>query len=66
MTTRITKGLRLVNNNFLCVQVQQRNQDDDSLAWAIAEKLGDTPGVSYSEIANKALECGRTELAIKV
>ena len=40
--------------------------EDDSIAWAIAEKLGDTPGVSYSEIANKALECGRTELAIKV
>ncbi len=40
--------------------------DDESVARAIAQKLGDTPGVSYSEIANKALECGRTELAIRV
>ena len=40
--------------------------DDESIARAIAQKLGDTPGVSYSEVANRAIECGRTELAIRV
>ena len=47
-------------------QVQQTNKDDDDIAQAIAKKLGDTPGISYTEIASKALDCGRTELAIKV
>jgi hypothetical protein len=46
--------------------VQQTNKDDDDIAQAIAKKLGDTPGISYTEIASKALECGRTQLAIKV
>ena len=36
------------------------------IARAIADKLGDTPGVSYSDIASKALECGRTDLTIRV
>ena len=36
------------------------------IARAIADKLGDTPGVSYSDIASKALDCGRTDLAIRV
>ena len=36
------------------------------MARTIAQKLGDTPGVSYSEIANRAIEWGRTELAIRL
>ncbi len=48
------------------LQVQQTSVDDESIARAIAQKLGDTPGVSYSEVANRAIECGRTELAIRV
>ena len=40
--------------------------DDDQLAKNIAEKLGDTPGISYTEIATKAFERGKTALAIKV
>ena len=46
--------------------MQQTNVDDESIARAIAQKLGDTPGVSYSEVANRAIECGRTDLAIRV
>ena len=42
------------------------NVDDEQVARAIADKLGDTPGVSYSEIANRAIECGKKELAIRV
>ena len=44
----------------------QTDIDDDQLAKAIAAKLGDTPGISYTEIASKALDGGRTALAIKV
>lgn len=39
---------------------------DEDVARAINQKLGDTPGVSYSDIAARAYGCGRTELAIKV
>ena len=50
----------------LIQQVQQKTVDDETVARDIQQKLGDTPGVSYSDIASQALECGRTELAIRV
>ena len=40
--------------------------DDEEIARAIASKLKDAAGISYTEIASKALECGRTELATRV
>ena len=46
--------------------MQQKHENDESLAYAISQKLGDTPGVSYSEIASKAVDCGREELAIRL
>lgn len=48
------------------VQVQQKELSDDAIARAVCVKVGESPGVSYSHIAAKAYECGRTELAIKV
>lgn len=50
----------------LHLQVQQKDVSDEDVARAINQKLGDTPGVSYSDIAARAYGCGRTELAIKV
>ncbi|KAM6362202.1 vacuolar protein sorting-associated protein 16 homolog isoform 5-T5 [Alca torda] len=47
-------------------QVQQKDKSDEEVAHAINQKLGDTPGISYSEIAARAYDCGRTELAIKL
>lgn len=46
--------------------MQQKDKSDEEVAYAINQKLGDTPGISYSEIAARAYDCGRTELAIKV
>lgn len=46
--------------------MQQKEEADEVIARNISLKLGDAAGISYSEIANKAYECGRTELAIKV
>ena len=46
--------------------MKQNNKDEKDIAQAIANKLGDTPGISYTEIASKALECGKKPLAIKV
>ena len=48
------------------LQVQKKDEDDEHVARAIADKMGDTPGVSYSDIASKALEVGRPDLAIRV
>lgn len=48
------------------MQVQQKDLSDEAIARAVCVKVGDLPGVSYSDIAAKAYECGRTELAIKV
>ena len=47
-------------------QVEQKNIPDEEIAMSIKNKLGDTPGIAYSEIAKKASECGRTQLAVKV
>ncbi|KAG7231904.1 hypothetical protein INR49_010109 [Caranx melampygus] len=47
-------------------QVQQKDLSDEAIARAVCVKVGDSPGVSYSDIAAKAYECGRTELAIKL
>ncbi|NWQ72232.1 VPS16 protein, partial [Neopipo cinnamomea] len=47
-------------------QVQQKDKSDEEVAQAINQKLGDTPGISYSEIATRAYDCGRAELAIKL
>lgn len=52
----------------LCVfmQVQQKEESDEVIAKSVSVKLADAAGISYSEIATKAYESGRTELAIKV
>ena len=61
------QATRYYKGSFDCnLQVKQKNQDDESIARAIGLQLGDTPGVSYREIADEALECGREELAIRV
>lgn len=51
---------------MILFQVQQTNVDDEEIARAINAKLGESTGISYTEIASKALECGRTFLAIRV
>lgn len=48
------------------LQVKQTQLDREQVARDIAEKLGYAPGISYSEIAMKAADCGRMQLAIKV
>ena len=40
--------------------------NDEQLAQQIAQKLGDTRGISYTEIASRAIDSGRKELAIRV
>ena len=51
---------------YFILQVEQSNVDDELLAKEIATKLGDTPGISYTDIAYKALDQGKKTLAVKV
>lgn len=60
------EGASRILGHWACYKVQQANVDDEEIARAINSKLGETPGISYSEIASKAVDCGRTQLAIKL
>ncbi|XP_064643681.1 vacuolar protein sorting-associated protein 16 homolog [Lineus longissimus] len=60
------EGASRILAHWACYKVQQSDVDDEIVARAIAQKLGETPGVSYSEIANKAIEKGRKDLAIRL
>lgn len=52
--------------HWACYKVKQTQLDKEQIAEEIADKLGYAPGVSYSEIAKKAADCGRKQLAIKL
>uniref|UniRef100_W5MDE9 Vacuolar protein sorting-associated protein 16 homolog n=1 Tax=Lepisosteus oculatus TaxID=7918 RepID=W5MDE9_LEPOC len=60
------QGVSRVLKHWACNKVQQKEEPDDVIARAVNQKLGDAVGISYSEIAARAYECGRTELAIKL
>lgn len=60
------QGVSRVLKHWACCKVQQKEEADEAVARAVSVKLGEAAGISYSEIATKAYECGRTELAIKL
>uniref|UniRef100_A0A3Q1FNI9 Vacuolar protein sorting-associated protein 16 homolog n=1 Tax=Acanthochromis polyacanthus TaxID=80966 RepID=A0A3Q1FNI9_9TELE len=60
------QGVSRVLKHWASCKVQQKDLSDEAIARAVCVKVGDSPGVSYSDIAAKAYECGRTELAIKL
>ncbi|XP_063790185.1 vacuolar protein sorting-associated protein 16 homolog isoform X2 [Pseudophryne corroboree] len=60
------QGVSRTLAHWACYKVQQKEKSDEEVAQAINQKLGDTTGISYAEIASKACDCGRTELAIKL
>ncbi|XP_058476685.1 vacuolar protein sorting-associated protein 16 homolog isoform X2 [Solea solea] len=60
------QGVSRVLKHWASCKVQQKDLSDEAIARAVCVKVGDAPGVSYSDIAAKAYECGRTELAIKL
>ncbi|RZC42147.1 vacuolar protein sorting-associated protein 16 -like protein, partial [Asbolus verrucosus] len=47
-------------------KVSQSHLEEETVAREIADKLGYTPGISYSEIASTASQYGRKKLAIKL
>ncbi|KAK2888891.1 hypothetical protein Q8A67_014266 [Cirrhinus molitorella] len=60
------QGVSRVLKHWACYKVQQKEESDEIIAKTVSVKLADAAGISYSEIATKAYESGRTELAIKL
>lgn len=60
------EGSSRILAHWACYKVKQTHLDEEQVAIEMAEKLGYAPGVSYSVIASKAADAGRTQLAIKV
>ena len=60
------EGSSRVLAHWACYKIQQSNTDEEQLARCLAEKLGNTPGVSYSDVANHAIEYGKNDLAIRL
>ncbi|RWS09868.1 vacuolar protein sorting-associated protein 16-like protein [Dinothrombium tinctorium] len=60
------RGVMRILSNWAYYKVRQVQLDDEQVAREIAEKLGYTTGISYSDIACKAIDFGRTHLAIKL
>ncbi|XP_028391423.1 vacuolar protein sorting-associated protein 16 homolog [Dendronephthya gigantea] len=52
--------------HWACYKVQQMNKDEENIALAIATKLGDAPGISYTAVASQAVKCGRGQLALRL
>ena len=50
--------------HWACYKVAQEGEDSE-IAATIKKRLGDkTHDISYCDVADKAAECGKTELAI--
>lgn len=70
----ICKYLRIPENqgssrvlaHWACYKVQQSEMDDETTARAIKNKLRSAKGVSYASIAERAVDCGKKELAVKL
>ncbi|KAB7498602.1 Vacuolar protein sorting-associated protein 16-like protein [Armadillidium nasatum] len=61
------EGTSRVLAHWACFKVKQPSQKgDDRIAQEVNAKLGYTPGISYTDIANKAEQVGRKSLAIKL
>ena len=55
-----------VLSHWALYKVSQTDIEEDRIAQMIKSKLGETPGISYSEIARCAIQAGRSGLAIKL
>ncbi|KAK3890447.1 hypothetical protein Pcinc_005604 [Petrolisthes cinctipes] len=62
-----TQGTSRILAHWACYKVLQPSQkSDEQIAKEINNKLGYTLGISYTDIANRADQAGRKQLAIKL
>lgn len=59
-------GCRRILVHWAKYKVSKPNQDEEIVAKQISQKLGYDPRISYSEIAETAVNTGRKKLAIQV
>lgn len=60
-------GASRILAHWACYKVRQPSQkSDEQIAKEINGKLGYTPGISYTDIANRADRAGRKQLAVKL
>ncbi|XP_022100529.1 vacuolar protein sorting-associated protein 16 homolog [Acanthaster planci] len=59
-------GESRILGHWACYKVLQKHIADEKIAQDIKSKLDTAPGIAYSEIAKKASECGRTQLAVRL
>lgn len=60
------QGSSRVLAHWACYKVQQADMDDEATARAIKNKLRSAIGVSYASIAEKAVDCDKKDLAVKL
>ena len=59
------KLIAQIYTHWACCKVETQ-QDDDQLCFLIKEKIKEETGVSFTEIAHKAIEVGKSGLALKL
>lgn len=52
--------------DWACCKVQNFDDNEDDICEQIRYKLRDEKGVSFTEIAHKSIEIGRSDLAMKL
>uniref|UniRef100_UPI00358E0183 vacuolar protein sorting-associated protein 16 homolog isoform X2 n=1 Tax=Myxine glutinosa TaxID=7769 RepID=UPI00358E0183 len=61
------QGRSRVLEHWACYKVMtMKAEDEERLPKLIHERLGDTTGISYEEVAARATDMGRTELAVRL
>lgn len=61
-----SQGSLRILGNWASRKVQEIDLTDDEVSRIIRKKLGDSPGLSYADIANEAIKRGRKNLALKL
>ena len=66
-----SEGASRVKKHWACWKITQdscssRKMPDEELAKVIRDKLDKSTGISYADIAKRAIDCNREELAIKL
>jgi vacuolar protein sorting-associated protein 16 len=55
-----------IYTDWACCRVQNHEQSEDEICESIRQKLEKEKGVSFTEIAHRSIEIGRSELAMKL
>lgn len=66
LKTPDTEGASRILAHWARYKVKRMSLDPEQTAREIAAKLENTPGISYSEIANAAMEYGHPHLSVKL